>query len=175
MLDAEALQPVTIAVLTVSDTRTLETDRSGNELATLLGSAGHHLLERRLCADDKYAIRAVVSQWIAQEAVQVIIVTGGTGITARDITPEALQPLFDKDIPGFGELFRSVSFTEIGTSTVQSRAIAGVANGTLIFALPGSTHACRTAWNHILAAQLDNRLRPCNFVELLPRLRPARD
>ena len=162
---------LSIAVLTVSDTRTDADDTSGDLLADKLISAGHRLAARRIARDDIYAIRAIASAWIADPAVQVVLATGGTGFTGRDSTPEALAPLFDKTIDGFGELFRSLSFAEIGTSTIQSRAVGGLANGTLIFALPGSTGACRTAWDGILRNQLDRNFRPCNFAELLPRFR----
>lgn len=166
MADFKSLQ---IAVLTVSDSRTEETDTSGKELVGMLESAGHALADKRIEKDDVYAIRATVSQWIADPMVDTVLVTGGTGFTGRDSTPEALMPLFDKVIEGFGELFRQLSFDEIGTSTIQSRAVAGLANGTLIFCMPGSTGACRTAWTGILQKQLDRRTRPCNFVELIPR------
>lgn len=162
--------PLNIAVLTVSDTRSLADDKSGAYLQQALQDSGHHLAERAICKDDIYQIRAQVSTWIADEAIQAILTTGGTGVTGRDITPEALMPLFDKTVDGFGELFRLISYEEIGTSTVQSRALAGLANCTYIFALPGSSGACRTAWTKILHAQLDNRHRPCNFSELLIRL-----
>lgn len=161
--------PLAIAILTVSDTRTLETDTSGQALIDQLTRAGHVLAERALVRDDRYVLRAIISRWIADPKIQVVITTGGTGLTGRDITPEALKPLFDKEIEGFGELFRAVSYDEIGTSTLQSRALAGLANGTVIFCLPGSTGACRTAWTKILEEQLDRRHKPCNFVELLPR------
>lgn len=161
--------PLTIAILTISDTRTQETDTSGQALVDHVTKAGHVLGERALVRDDRYALRALVSQWIADPKIQVIITTGGTGLTGRDSTPEAIKPLFDKEIEGFGELFRAISFAEIGTSTVQSRALAGLANGTVIFCVPGSTGACHTAWTKILESQLDRRHRPCNFVELLPR------
>jgi molybdenum cofactor biosynthesis protein B len=164
-------KPLNIAVLTVSDSRTLETDTSGRLLAEMLTRAGHELAERDLVADDRYQLRATVSRWIADPQVDVILTTGGTGFTGRDSTPEALLPLFDKTIDGFGELFRQLSFEEIGTSTVQSRAVGGLANGTLIFALPGSSGACRTGWERILLRQLDIRHKPCNFVELIPRFR----
>ena len=164
-------QPLRIAVLTVSDSRTPETDTSGSLLAQLLTAAGHQLAERDLVPDDRYALRAIVSRWGAEPSVDVILTTGGTGFTGRDSTPEAIAPLFDKTIDGFGELFRALSFEEIGTSTVQSRAVGGLANGTLIFALPGSSGACRTGWERILRAQLDVRHKPCNFVELIPRFR----
>lgn len=162
--------PVRIAVLTVSDTRSLEEDRSGDLLAAKLTEAGHHLAERALVRDDVYAIRAVVSRWIAHPEVDVVLTTGGTGLTGRDGTPEAILPLMDKEIPGFGERFRAISFDIIGTSSLQSRAVAGVANRTYCFVLPGSTSACRDAWEHILIHQLDHRTRPCNLVELMPRL-----
>jgi len=155
--------PLNIAVLTLSDTRTSETDTSGQALADLLTAAGHCLAARELCKDDIYICRAVVSGWIADEGIDVVISTGGTGLTQRDSTPEALSPLFDCAIEGFGELFRQVSYQEIGTSTIQSRAIAGLANQTLIFCLPGSTGACRTGWSSILEEQLNSSHRPCNF------------
>ncbi|MFP4155841.1 MAG: molybdenum cofactor biosynthesis protein B [Halothiobacillaceae bacterium] len=159
-----------IAVLTVSDSRTLEQDTSGALLADLLTAAGHRLHDRRLVPDDRYAIRAVVSAWIAEPACQVVLTTGGTGLTGRDGTPEALRPLFDKEIEGFGEMFRYLSWQDIRTSTLQSRATAGVANGTYLFVLPGSSGACRDAWTKIIEAQLDYRTRPCNMAELIPRL-----
>lgn len=162
--------PLRIAVLTVSDTRTEETDISGKTLVERLTQAGHHVAERHIVRDDIYMIRAVVSRWIADANVQVVLTTGGTGVTGRDGTPEAVQPLLDKQIEGFGETFRMLSFAEIKTSTIQSRAIAGVANGTYIFCLPGSSGACKTAWDQLIAAQLDYRTRPCNLVELMPRL-----
>jgi molybdenum cofactor biosynthesis protein B len=155
----------------VSDTRTLAEDSSGDYLVQALTDAGHRLAERELLRDDRYQLRAVVSRWIADENVDGVLVTGGTGFTGRDSTPEALLPLLDKQMPGFGELFRAVSFDEIGTSTLQSRAFAGLANGTFVFALPGSTSACRTAWEKIIRAQLDSRTRPCNLATLRPRLR----
>ncbi|WP_316675182.1 molybdenum cofactor biosynthesis protein B [uncultured Tolumonas sp.] len=161
--------PLNIAVLTVSDTRNEETDTSGRSLVDNLQSAGHHLVEKQIVIDDKYDIRAILSRWIADKNVQVVLVTGGTGFTGRDTTPEAVAPLFDKTIEGFGELFRQVSFNEIGTSTIQSRALAGMANKTLIFCMPGSTNACRTAWDHIIQSQLDSRHKPCNFVPHLRR------
>ena len=163
-------KPVRIAALTVSDTRTAADDRSGDTLATLLAEAGHELAGRAIVRDDVAAIVAQFETWIADPAVDCIIATGGTGVTGRDVTPEALARVWDKEIPGFGELFRWLSFQTIGTSTVQSRATAGVARGTYIFALPGSTGAVRDAWEGILATQLDSRHRPCNFVELMPRL-----
>lgn len=163
-------QPLNIAVLTVSDTRTLETDDSGQLLQDRLETAGHVLGARKIVIDDIYRIRAVISDWIADPMIHTVLVTGGTGFTARDSTPEALAPLFDKQVEGFGELFRHLSFDQIGTSTIQSRALAGLANNTLIFAMPGSPKACGLAWDQILAEQLDRRQRPCNFVSLL---RPA--
>ena len=156
--------PLNIAVLTVSDTRTLETDTSGGLLVERLQAAGHNLAARVLLKDDLYRIRAQVAQWIAEDEVQVVLITGGTGFTGRDSTPEAVACLLDKQVDGFGELFRQISFDDIGTSTIQSRALAGLANGTLVCCLPGSTNACRTAWDGILASQLDARHRPCNFV-----------
>lgn len=159
-----------IAVLTVSDTRSLETDSSGALLAARLGGAGHELAARQLIKDDRYAIRACVSAWIADAAVQVILISGGTGITARDVTVEAVRPLLDKEIDGFGELFRWLSYDDVGTSTIQSRALGGIANRTLIFCLPGSTRACELAWDRILSQQLSADNKPCNFVELMSRL-----
>ncbi len=160
---------LTIAVLTVSDTRGPSEDTSGDYLAERLAAEGHSLAARRIVPDDVYLIRAVASGWIAAPEVNVVLTTGGTGFTGRDSTPEALLPLFDKTISGFGELFRQVSYEEIGSSTIQSRALGGLANGTLIFAMPGSTGACRTAWEKILRNQLDATFKPCNFAELLPR------
>lgn len=160
-----------ISVLTVSDTRTEANDTSGKTLAQRLEEAGHQLADKKIVPDDIYQIRAAVSHWIADESIEVIISTGGTGLTGRDGTPEAIQPLFDKEVEGFGELFRAVSYEEIKTSTVQSRALAGVSNGTYVFCLPGSSGACRTGWDHILKDQLDYRHRPCNFAELIPRLK----
>lgn len=162
--------PLNIAVLTISDTRTEESDTSGKTLIERLSDAGHRLAERRIVPDDIYRIRATISQWIADPDVEVIISTGGTGVTGRDGTPEAVAVLFDKTLDGFGEVFRAVSYQEIKTSTIQSRAIAGVANGTYIFCLPGSPGACRTGWDHLIRDQLDYRTRPCNLVELMPRL-----
>jgi molybdenum cofactor biosynthesis protein B len=162
--------PLNIAVLTISDSRTEATDKSGALLVGRLESAGHCLAGKRIVADDIYAIRAVVSGWVADGDVNVVISTGGTGVTGRDGTPEAVQPLLDKEIDGFGEVFRAVSYDEIKTSTLQSRALAGVANATYVFCLPGSSGACKTAWDTIIAAQLDYRTRPCNLVELMPRL-----
>lgn len=159
--------PLKIAVLTVSDTRNEETDSSGKTLVEALINAGHRLAEKTIVPDDIYQLRAVVSDWIADTQVQAILVTGGTGFTDRDNTPEALEPLFDKQVEGFGELFRHVSYQQIGTSTVQSRAFAGFANGTVIFAMPGSPNACRTAWEAIIQQQLDASHKPCNFVGVL--------
>lgn len=164
-------QPLDIAVLTVSDSRTEATDKSGALLAERLTGAGHRLADREIVPDDVYRIRAVVSRWIVEPSVDVVISTGGTGVTGRDGTPEAVAALLDKEIEGFGELFRTVSYAEIGTSSLQSRCLAGVANGTYVFCLPGSAHACATGWDKILRAQLDCRTRPCNFAELLPRLK----
>lgn len=156
--------PLNIAVLTLSDSRDFSRDTSGQFLEDNLLEAGHKLIDRKLIKDDKYEIRSVLSQWIASEEVQVIITTGGTGFTVRDNTPEAVKPLFDREIEGFGELFRHVTYTELGTSTVQSRALGGFANQTAIFCLPGSTGACRTGWTKIIKEQLDATHRPCNFV-----------
>lgn len=164
------LIPVNIAVMTVSDTRTEETDTSGKALVERIQAAGHRLAEKRIVPDDIYKMREVLSRWIADPNVQVVISTGGTGLTGRDSTPEAVRPLLDKEIEGFGEVFRWVSYRDIKTSTVQSRALAGVANGTFIFCLPGSTGACRTGWDEIIRDQLDYRHRPCNMAELMPRL-----
>jgi molybdopterin adenylyltransferase len=165
-----AFVPLGIAVLAVSDTRTEETDVSGKTLVQLLTGAGHRLAEKTIVPDNVYKIRAVVSRWVVQDDVQVVITTGGTGITGRDTTPEAVKALLDKEIEGFGEMFRAISYEEISTSTVQSRAVAGVANGTFIFCLPGSSGACRTGWDKLIQQQLDYRTRPCNLVELMPRL-----
>ena len=156
--------PLNIAVLTVSDTRTQDTDTSGGLLVERLQGAGHRLAARVLLKDDLYRIRAQVAQWIAEDEVQVVLITGGTGFTGRDSTPEAVACLLDKQVDGFGELFRQISLPDIGTSTIQSRALAGLANGTLVCCLPGSTNACRTGWDGILVTQLDARHRPCNFV-----------
>ena len=159
------------AVLTISDTRTLEDDKSGTWLSEALQAAGHTLTDRDIVKDDIYAIRALVSRWIADEAVQTIITTGGTGFTGRDSTPEAITPLLDKEISGFGELFRQISYDEIGSSTIQSRAVGGLANATLVFCLPGSSNAVKTGWEKILVNQLDVNFKPCNFAELIPRFR----
>ncbi len=169
--EQRAFLPLSIAVLTVSDTRTEETDKSGALLVERATEAGHRIADKRIVRDDVYAIRAAVSVWIAAAEVDVVIATGGTGVTGRDGTPEAVAVLLDKTIDGFGELFRMLSFDEIGTSSLQSRCLAGVANGTFIFCLPGSSSACATGWDRILRAQLDIRTRPCNFAELLPRLK----
>lgn len=152
-----------ICILTVSDTRTLANDTSGDALKDALETAGHKLYERKLVVDDIYQMRAVVSQWIADPEAQIILITGGTGFTGRDSTPEAIQPLLDKTIDGFGEMFRNISYEEIGTSTLQSRALAGLANRTVIFCMPGSTNACHTAWHKLIREQLDSRTKPCNF------------
>ena len=157
------------SILTISDSRTLKEDTSGALLAELIARDGHRLAERTLVRDSIYEVRATVSRWIADAEINVVITTGGTGFTGRDSTPEALLPLFDKTILGFGELFRQISFEEIGASTIQSRAVAGIANATLIFALPGSSNAVRTGWEKILHNQLDVNFKPCNFVELIPR------
>lgn len=162
--------PVNIAVMTVTDSRTEVTDTSGKVLVERISEAGHRLVEKAITADDKYLIREVVSRWIANPEVNVIITTGGTGLTGRDITPEAIRPLLDKEIEGVGELFRWLSYQDIKTSTVASRAFGGVANATFIFCLPGSTGACRTGWDEIIGPQLDHRNAPCNMVELMPRL-----
>ena len=162
--------PVNIAVLTVSDTRTESDDRSGPTLIERLTAAGHRLAARRIVKDEVAAIVAQLRQWIADPGIDVVIATGGTGVTGRDVTPEAFQSVYEKEIAGFGELFRMLSFQKIGSSTIQSRATAGVAGGTYLFAVPGSPGACRDAWDEILVHQLDYRFRPCNFVELIPRL-----
>lgn len=156
-----------VAVLTVSDTRTEEDDTSGHYLVDALSAAGHALAAKGIVIDDIYRIRAVLSQWIADQDVNAVLVTGGTGFSGRDSTPEAVRPLFDKDIDGFGEVFRALSYDEIGSSTVQSRAVAGFANDTVIFCMPGSTGACKTAWNGLIREQLDSSHRPCNFVGVL--------
>jgi molybdenum cofactor biosynthesis protein B len=171
MNDARELMPLKIAVLTVSDTRTEATDKSGALLVERLRAAGHVLAEKAIVRDDRYAIRAIVSMWIADANVEVVISTGGTGITGRDGTPEAVVALLDKQIQGFGELFRTISYEEIGPSSLQSRCVAGVANGTYIFCLPGSANACATGWDKLIAPQLDYRTRPCNLAELMPRLK----
>ena len=166
--------PVRIAVLAVSDTRSLADDRSGATLAEMIAEAGHELSERAIVKDDIAQIRAKVQGWIADPTVDVVITTGGTGFTGRDVTPEAVKPLFEKEIDGFSTVFHMISFQKVETSTIQSRACGGVANGTYIFCLPGSTGACKDGWNGILKWQLDNRHRPCNFVEIMPRLEEHR-
>lgn len=163
-------QPLQIAVLTVSDTRDESTDTSGKMLVDGLQTAGHNLADKTIVIDDIYKIRAIVSQWVASDNVQVILVTGGTGFTSRDSTPEALLPLMDKMVEGFGELFRQISYQEIGTSTIQSRAFAGMSNKTLIFGMPGSNNACQTAWHKVICEQLDASHRPCNFVAQLKQV-----
>lgn len=162
--------PVNIAVLTVSDTRSLDDDKSGRTLVEMIERDGHRVAARQIVRDDKDAIAAQLRTWIANPAVDVVISTGGTGVTGRDVTPEAFQSVFEKEIAGFGELFRMISFQKVGTSALQSRAVGGVAGGTYLFALPGSPSACRDGWDEILRWQLDNRHRPCNLVELMPRL-----
>jgi molybdopterin adenylyltransferase len=164
------LSILNVAVLTISDSRTIADDQSGRYLVAQVAAIGHHVYDRQIVRDDIYAIRAIVSAWIADPAVQIILTTGGTGVTGRDGTPEAIAPLLDKVIEGFGELFRHLSYAAIKTASIQSRAIAGVANGTYIFTIPGSSGACKTAWEGILRDQLDEDYRPCNFVGLLPRL-----
>lgn len=163
--------PLGIAVLTATDSRTEAEDKSGKLLVDRLEAAGHECIEKRLVPDDIYRIRAVVSDWIVREEVAVVLTTGGTGVTGRDGTPEAVSPLLDKHIEGFGEMFRVLSYEDIKTSTLQSRALAGVANGTYIFCLPGSSGACALGWDALISHQLDYRTRPCNLVELMPRLR----
>lgn len=158
-----------IAVMTVSDSRTEEDDKSGNILADRLIEAGHVLSDKKIVVDNIYQLRAVVSAWIADPDIHAIITTGGTGFTGRDVTPEAIKPLYDKEIEGFGEIFRMISYQLIKTSTIQSRAVAGLANGTVIFSVPGSPGACKDAWDEIISYQLDARHRPCNFVEIMPR------
>lgn len=173
MSATEGFIALRLCVLTVSDTRRREDDTSGDYLQSALLDAGHQLADRALLPDDRYRLRAAVSAWIADDGVDGVLVTGGTGFTGRDSTPEALLPLLDKPMPGFGEMFRAISYEEIGTSTLQSRAFAGLANGTFVFCLPGSTSACRTAWERLIRAQLDARTRPCNLATLRPRLRES--
>jgi molybdenum cofactor biosynthesis protein B len=163
--------PVNIAILTVSDSRTVETDKSGATLAERITGAGHHVAAQEIVIDNVAAISEQLQRWTADPQIDVVIATGGTGVTGRDVTPEAFHQIYDKEIPGFGELFRMLSYQKIGTSTMQSRATGGVAHGTYLFALPGSPGACRDAWDEILRWQLDSRHRPCNLVELMPRLR----
>ena len=165
-----AFIPVSISLLTISDTRTLENDKSGNFLEEKVLESGHLLFDRKIVRDEIFEIQKISKNWIKDPKVEIIISTGGTGLTGRDVSPEAFRQIFDKEIEGFGELFRYLSFKKIGTSTIQSRAIAGVANGTYIFVLPGSPSACKDAWNDILSHQLDYRHKPCNFVEIMPRL-----
>ena len=171
MAEGRAFVALNIAVLTVSDSRTEHDDTSGRVLVERIQTAGHKLAEKYIVRDDIYRIREVVSRWIADEEVNAVVTTGGTGVTGRDGTPEAVRVLLDKEIDGFGELFRMLSWKEIRTSAVQSRAVAGAANGTYVFCLPGSSGACRLAWDQIISAQLDFRHLPCNLVELMPRLR----
>jgi molybdenum cofactor biosynthesis protein B len=168
---AREFKPLKVAVLTVSDTRNEATDKSGALLVERLRAAGHTLAAKAIVRDDIYAIRAIVSAWIADAGVEVVVTTGGTGITGRDGTPEAIAPLLDKEISGFGEIFRTVSYEEIGASSLQSRCLAGVANATYIFCLPGSSGACATGWDKLIGPQLDFRTRPCNLAELMPRLK----
>lgn len=166
---------INVAVLTVSDSRSYEDDKSGSLLVERVLSHGHRLAARDICSDDRYAIRARISTWLIDPSIDAIITTGGTGLTGRDLVPEAVTPLLDRVISGFGELFRSLSFAEIGASTIQSRAIGGSANGRLVFCLPGSRGACELAWDKIIGVQFDTATRPCNLVELLPRLREPSD
>ncbi len=175
MSKEKVFTPLNVAVLTVSDSRTLEQDTSGQYLADSLQEAGHNLADRQLITDDIYKIRAVISGWIADSEVHAVITTGGTGFYIRDSMPEAVSVLFDKKIDGFGEMFRLISKDEIGMSTIQSRAIAGMANNTVIFCLPGSSGACRTGWTQIIKEQLDSRTGPCNFVPHLMRVNPGHD
>lgn len=170
MKQTHPFRPVKIAIMTVSDTRTLAEDTSGDKLIELAEKAGHQIKDRILVQDDIYQIRYEVSRWIIDSEIEAIITTGGTGLTGRDSTPEAVTPLFDRTIEGFGELFRYLSYKTVGTSTLSSRAVAGVANGTFVFSIPGSTGACKDAWNGILKYQLDRSSGPCNLVELMPRL-----
>jgi len=169
MSAADGFVALRLGVLTVSDSRTEADDTSGHYLVDALTQAGHERADKRILTDDVYQVRAQVACWIAEPGVDGVLITGGTGMTGRDVTPQAVQPLLDRYVDGFGELFRYLSYQEIGTATIQSRAFAGMANGTLVFALPGSTGACRTAWDGILVEQLDARHRPCNFATLLPR------
>jgi len=169
--ESRSFKPLRIAVLTVSDTRDETTDKSGALLVERLRTAGHALAAKTIVRDDIYAIRAIVSAWVADASVEVVVSTGGTGITGRDGTPEAIEVLLDKEIDGFGELFRAISYEEIGASSLQSRCLAGVANATYIFCLPGSMNACATGWDKLIAPQLDFRTRPCNLAELIPRLK----
>ncbi len=170
MLEKRTFIPLKIAIMTVSDSRSEETDTSGKTLVDRLLAAGHDLAEKCIVPDNVYQIRAIISRWVADSGIQVVMTTGGTGLTGRDGTPEAVRVLLDKEIEGFGEVFRTISYEEIQTSTIQSRALAGVANGTYIFCLPGSRGACKTAWDRLIQHQLDYRTSPCNLVELMPRL-----
>ncbi len=170
MKESAQFIPLNIAILTVSDSRNEDNDVSGKTLVERLQQEGHRLYQKQIVSDDIYRIRAVVSNWIADAEANVVITTGGTGVTGRDGTPEAVLPLLDKVLDGFGEVFRMLSYSDIKTSTIQSRAVAGVANGTYIFCLPGSSGACRTAWDDLIKAQLDFRTKPCNLVQLMPRL-----
>jgi molybdenum cofactor biosynthesis protein B len=170
MTNLSKFTPLSIAILTVSDSRIEATDKSGNLLKGKLESSGHILADKKICKDNIYAIRAIVSEWIVTAELDVVLTTGGTGVTGRDGTPEAVSPLFDKTLDGFGEMFRALSYDEIKTSTLQSRAIAGVANATYVFALPGSPGACRLAWDSLIEHQLNSTTKPCNLVELMPRL-----
>lgn len=163
------MRSVGIAILTVSDSRQLDDDKSGQLLEARVLGAGHQLLDRKIAPDDIYQIRAIVSQWIADTSVEVVITTGGTGLTGRDSTPEAMKVLYDKEIEGFGEVFRMLSYEKIGTSTIQSRAVAGLANGTVLFTLPGSTGACKDGWDDIIVHQLNGDYKPCNLVDIMPR------
>ncbi len=169
-MDAPKSKCINIAIMTVSDTRTEANDKSGQTLVERLKSAGHHLADKRIVKDEQPIIQASLKEWIASPEVDVVIATGGTGVTGRDVTPEAFEELYEKSIPGFGELFRWLSYQGIKTSTIQSRATAGVANGTFLFALPGSTGACKDAWDGILVHQLNSTNKPCNLAELMPRL-----
>ena len=170
MYTEKSFIPLNLAILVVSDTRTEANDSSGKSLVERAIDAGHHVIEKKIVPDNIYQIRSAVSNWIADDAINVVISTGGTGITGRDGTPEAVSPLLDKVLDGFGEVFRMLSYQDIKTSTIQSRAIAGVANGTFVFCLPGSANACCTAWDQLIKDQLDCRTRPCNLVQLMPRL-----
>tara|TARA_B100001250_G_C19817114_1_gene799160 strand:- start:5507 stop:6031 length:525 start_codon:yes stop_codon:yes gene_type:complete len=168
--DKKTFVPLSISLLTISDTRNIDNDTSGNLLVSLIEESGHNLVDRKIVKDNIFEIRSNVSRWISSKNINVIITTGGTGITGKDGTPEAIEVLLDKKIDGFGEIFRYLSYKDIGTSSIQSRAIAGVANSTFIFSLPGSTNACKTAWEKIISFQLDSRTLPCNLAELIPRL-----
>ncbi|MGB0712528.1 MAG: molybdenum cofactor biosynthesis protein B [Gammaproteobacteria bacterium] len=170
MSNEREFRSLPIAILTVSDSRTEADDKSGQVLKALIEESGHEVVEKAICPDDRYQIRALLSRWIADPDIPVVITTGGTGLTGRDGTPEAVAPLLDKVIDGFGEMFRVISYDLIGTSTMQSRTLAGVANGTFVFCLPGSSGACRDGWTRLISHQLDYRTRPCNLVELMPRL-----